>query len=305
MVRAVQADLAGDSEAALACHQAALQGYERGGDPRGACTTLSNIGYTLASLGAYAEAEEALRGAHESAERMGLGTIAPLALHNLGGVLHRLGRIDEARTVEEQAVLAFERARDPRLEGASRVYLSRILLAAGDAAGAEAEARLVAESAASPAPLRAGAFAALAEALLVDGRLDEALAASSEAWTMLASLGSVEDFETLIGLVHAEVLFAAGDLAAARATVADLRRRILARAARLGERARARFLAAVPDNARCLALAEAWRARIRRGLNKPRDVRDHAATGKSFLLPADRRAGYRSSIQPSRPRRIR
>ncbi len=260
VVRAVQADLAGDAEAALAQHEAALHSYESGGDRRAACTTLCNIGYAHATTGAYAEAEEALRRAHASAERMGLGTVAPLALHNLGGVLHALGRLAEARAVEEEAVLAFERARDPRLEAASRIYLAVILVTLGDLAGAEAEARRAADAPASPPPLRAGALAALALALLRAGRVAEALAASTEAHQALTALGSVEDFEAMIRRAHAEALFASGDLAAARAAIADARGSLFTRAARLGERARARFLAAVPDNARCLSLAEAWSA---------------------------------------------
>ena len=263
-VRALQADHGGDAEAALAEHHAALAGFERAGDRRNACLTLSNIGYTQATLGAYAEAEDALRRSHATAEAMGLGTIAPLALHNLGGVLHWLGRTEEARAVEEQAVCAFERAKDPRLEGASRVYLSRILLTAGDANAAEAEARRVAEAPASPPPLRAGALAALAAALVEQKRVAEALTAAVEANRVLASLGSVEDFETLIGVVHAEAHEAAGDLDAARAAIADARRRVLLRAARFGEAARARFLEGVPDNARCLKLAERLDATLSR-----------------------------------------
>jgi len=260
VVRAVRADLAGDTEAALAQHQAALRSYEDGGDRRAACTTLCNIGYAHAAMGAYAEAEEALRRAHASAERMGLGTVAPLALHNLGAVLHALGRLDEARAVELTAVVAFERARDPRLEAASRIYLACILVTRGDLPGAELEARHAAEAPGSPPPLRAGALAALALVLLRTGRVPEALAASVQAHTTLTTLGSVEDFETLIRLTHAEALFASGDLVAAQAAIVDARARILTRAARLGEPARTRFLTAVPDNARCLALAEAWRA---------------------------------------------
>ena len=257
-LHALCADHDRDLEAARAHHQDALASFERAGDRRGACLTLSNLGFFHAALGSFAEAEDALRRAHESAERMGLGTIAPLALHNLGGVLASLGRLEEARAVEEDAVRAFARVADPRLEGASRVYLARILLAAGDPARAEAEARLVAESAASPAPLRAGALAALAQTLVAQGRFADALAASSEAATALSSLGAVEDFEALIGLAHAEALFAAGALEAARVAVADACGRILARAVRLREPTRSRFLTVVPDNARCFALARAW-----------------------------------------------
>ena len=258
VARALRADLAGDSEEALARHRAALAAYEEGGERRAACTTLCSLGYIHASIGAFTEAEDALRTrARQRAERMGLGSVVALALHNLGGVLHVLGRIDEARAVEEQAVTAFERAKDPRLEGASRVYLSRILLTAGDAGGAEAEARRAAEAAASPAAHGAGALSALATALLEAGRVAGGARRRLGGPEVVASLGAVEDFETFIGLAHAGRCFAAGDRPAARAAVADVRRRVLDRAARLGERARARFLEAVPDNARALALAAA------------------------------------------------
>jgi len=254
------ADRDGDLEGALGQHEAALASYEQAGDLRGACLTLSNVGFVRAALGAFPEAEEALRRALVSAERMGLATVAALARHNLGGVLAVLGRLDEARDAEARAITAFRAVADPRLEGASRIYLSRILLASGDVAGAEAEARLVAESPASPAPLRAGAFAALAEALRAAGRVEEALTDASDAARVLASLGSVEDFECLIGLAHAEALAASGRHEEARAAIAAAGGRLLARAARLGEPVRSRFLGAVPDNARILALAEAWGA---------------------------------------------
>jgi hypothetical protein len=112
-----------------------------------------------AGLGSLPEAEEALLRSGAGAERMGLTTVAALALHNLGGVRASLGGLDEARADEERAVAAFRAGGDPRLEGASRVYLARIL-----------EARRVAESPASPAPLRAGALAVLGDTLLVQGR---------------------------------------------------------------------------------------------------------------------------------------
>ena len=255
---ALRADHDRDLESARAHHEAALHSFERAGDRRGACLTLCNLGFLDASLGNFADAEDALRRAHESAQRMGLSTIAPLALHNLGGVLASLGRLAEARAAEEEAVRAFQRAGDPRLEGASRVYLARILLASGEPALGEAEARLVAEAHASPPPLRAGALAALAQILIAESRPGEALAAAAEAARALASLGAVEDFEALIGLAHAEALAASGEAEAARAALGDACGRVLARAARLREPTRTRFLEAVPDNARCFALARAW-----------------------------------------------
>ena len=59
-----------------------------------------------AQLGAFPEAEEALRRALVSAERMGLATVAALARHNLGGVLAALGRLEEARAAEEHAIVS-------------------------------------------------------------------------------------------------------------------------------------------------------------------------------------------------------
>jgi hypothetical protein len=63
------------------------------------------------------------------------------------------------------------------------------------------------------------------------------------------------DCEVLIGLAPAETRLAAGHPATARAALADAAG-LLARADRLYEPARTRFLA-VPDDARCLAMAGA------------------------------------------------
>lgn len=78
-LRAVHADQDGDLEAALAHHEASLASFERIGDLRNACLMLSNLGFVRVSLGALAEAEEALLRAGAGVERMGLTTVAALA----------------------------------------------------------------------------------------------------------------------------------------------------------------------------------------------------------------------------------
>ena len=83
---------------------------------------------------------------------------------------------------------------------------------------------------------------------------------ASEAAAAFEGLGAVEDFDVLIGIAHAEALDATGDADGAKTAIVAVRRRVLARAARLGTAARARFLEAVPDNARCLGLALVWGA---------------------------------------------
>ncbi len=257
-LRAIRADRAANLDAALAHHESALAAFERAGDVRAACLTLSNLGYVRMALGAIAEAEEALVRARASAERMGLTTVSALAAHNLGGVLAALGRLDEARAIEARAVEAFVAAGDPRLEGASRVYLARILQAMGDREAALAEVQRVATSPLSPPPLRAGALAVLGDVLLDMDRAGEALTAASEAAALLESLGTVEDFEALIGIVHVEALARAGRAADAKAALVKAWSRIVSRASKLGDRARDPFLKDVPDNARCAALARAY-----------------------------------------------
>ncbi|MFO0756168.1 MAG: protein kinase [Byssovorax sp.] len=256
---AIRAQHAEDLETALREQQAALARFQEGSDLRNACLTLSNLAFMHGELGNLAEAEGALRRAHESAERMGLSTIAPLCLHNLGGVLGSLGRLDEARAVEARAVAAFQAQGDPRLEAASRVYLARIHQLTGDFPAAEAEARFVAESEGAPAPLRAGARAALSQALLTAGKTDEALLAAEQAASTRAQIGPIEDFDMLILVAHAEALEAAGRREQARASVEGALDQLRKKAARIRDDAqRARFLHAVPDNRRCVELGLRW-----------------------------------------------
>jgi len=67
---------------------------------------------------------------------------------------------------------------------------------------------------------------------------------------------------TLVRLVHAEALEAAGQHAAARAELAEARDDLEARAARIPDAAaRQSYLTRVAENARVVALSEAWSTR--------------------------------------------
>ncbi len=257
-LRAVRADIEGAMETALTHHLSAVTSFELAGDLRGACQSWGNAGFVHAALGDYTRAEHALRRAHEGAQRMGLGPVMAFANHNLGFVLAALGRFDEAERVERTAMESFQASGDPRLETGCRVYLSRILLAAGDVVGAEIEARIASESAAAPAPMRAGGLASHARALLASGRTEEALAAATRAAAELDRVGAMEDFGTLVGIAHAEALDASGDRAGAMRAIGAAHERLLTRANRLREPARTRYLEDVPDNARCVSLARRW-----------------------------------------------
>src|SRR5262249_10831435 len=146
---------AGDPGVCLVELQAALAAFEQAGDLRDACVTRSNLGFIYAELGDFEGAEQALRGAETLADRMGLSDVSASALHNLGRVLAHLGRFDEARRLEEQAIDAYHRQGDPRMEGSSRAYLAQIALFAGDLGAAEREARAAAETLAATSPFQA------------------------------------------------------------------------------------------------------------------------------------------------------
>src|SRR6185436_9080772 len=106
--------------------------------------------------------------------------------------------------------------------GGTLFYLAKIAFLSGDPAGAEREARAAADALEDVPPLRANAVAALARALLAQGRPEEALAAA----------GATDESEK--ALVSA-------------------REHLMSRAAKISDpKWRERFLTCVPDNARTL-----------------------------------------------------
>jgi tetratricopeptide (TPR) repeat protein len=269
--RAFRAVYTGDSAASREGLLAALAAFDETGDRRNACSIRANLGFILAELGDFQGAEEALRTALADADRMGLHDVAPAALHNLGHVVAYCGRLDEARTLEQRAVEAFVQQGDPRLLGMARTYVAKIALLSGDLATAEREARAASEALRVAPPARPAAVAVLARALLELGRPAEALPIAREAFEALESLGMIEEGESLVRLVYAEALQAAGPTEEFAAAVASARDHLLARAAKISDPGwRQRFLTAVPDNARTLALAgEAGGGRERASVAPP------------------------------------
>ena len=74
-----------------------------------------------------------------------------MILHNLGHALLYKGSLDEARTSEQRAAVAFHSQGALRLEGVTRTYAAKIALASGDLAAAESEARAAKEMLAAEA----------------------------------------------------------------------------------------------------------------------------------------------------------
>ncbi|WP_437497971.1 serine/threonine-protein kinase [Sorangium sp. So ce1099] len=258
--RAYRAIAAGDPGACLAGFEAALAAFEQAGDRRNACWTRNNLGSCYAELGDFEGAEAALRASLADAERMGLSDARLGALLNLGPVLAQRGFVEEARQTEEEAIATSQGLGDARREGAARTCLARILLLSGDLGGAEREAREAVAILYGAPPLRAFAYAVLGRALLDAGQAVDALAATTEAYCMLDSVGA-EAGESLVRLTHAEALSACGHRREATLAIASARESLLDRARRISDPVwRGKFLGNVPDNVATLELERRWLA---------------------------------------------
>jgi tetratricopeptide (TPR) repeat protein len=239
----------------------ALEGFAALGDERTALLQRNNLGYAHVILGDWRAAEASLRMALERGRAVGLVRVVGVAQHNLGLALARLGRHDEAEATEREALATFERLGDQRLMAGCQLYLALILQARGAYERAVAHAREAVVLYRDSLPNRAFCLAALADALLAHGSLDEALQRSGEAWELLQRLGAMEEGEALLRLVRARCLYASGRVAEALAVVQAAQTSLEARASKIpAPEVRALFLTGHPEHVETLHLAGAWSA---------------------------------------------
>jgi tetratricopeptide (TPR) repeat protein len=241
--------------------EAAVLAFDAAGALRQACLQRGYLGHAYAQIGFYDLAEPLLERTVVEADAMKLENIAAAARHNLGAIENRRGRFEEAAELEREAIDAFVRMGDRRLEGYARIYLAEALIGLGAWEDAERAARAAIGTLAPYPPLEPYARAVHAAALLAGGLVDDALDAASEAVVRASALGGVEEGEAFLHLVHAEALRAKGhDLAAYRALVAA-RAWVLDCAAKITELPHRRsYLEAVPEHARIFRLAAEWAA---------------------------------------------
>lgn len=256
-----RASIAGDWLSGLDHLEAARAAFDQAGDLRNICAVQSNMGFFYAELGDLERAETALRESLAVADRLGLSEMTAVVLHNLGHVIGWRGDLRDAEKLERTAIEAFQKQGEPRLEGLARVYLSEILVTAGNVAEAQEHAEIAVRLLHSAPAVRVLAQTAVARALLGRGDPDGAMIRSGEAYQALEELGSIEEGEAIVRLVHAECLAANGRAADAQKVLAGARDSLLQRASRLGERTwRDYFLKNVPAHARTIALADEWLA---------------------------------------------
>jgi tetratricopeptide (TPR) repeat protein len=257
--RAVSAGSAGDPGARVRLADAAAESFEAAGDLRNACLQRVSVGYAYNEIGAYEEAERAVRGAIAAAERLGLDNAVATARAQLGRALSRVGKLDEAADELPKAIDALRAQKNLRLAAVATRYLARVLALRGDLEGAERDARAAVDGLTGATAMVGDALAMLSVAQRQRGALGEALETAKRAMAALEAAGKTATGEAAVRLAHAEALDASGDHEGARAAIVAARDRVLARAATLHDAdLRRRFLENIEENARTIELARSW-----------------------------------------------
>jgi len=241
----------GDLGARLDAYQRSIELFRENGDLRRAAQEESNLADTFNRLGAYEQAETALRGALEMTQRVGNKVAEAFALANLGYALTCQGRHEDALDTLDQADAQAEEVGQRYLGIAIRVYRARALLAAGREGDAAREAEGAADEArrAEVPTLAAAALTAAADSWLAQGDAEMALALSRRSVAIRDELGGLEEDEAVVFLSYARALRASGREEDAR----EIARRGQARLSDLAEKIgdpelRRRFIEDVADN---------------------------------------------------------
>jgi hypothetical protein len=251
--RAFQARRAGDLTRLFRCAEAAASSFELAGNVRATCSCRCDLSYAYVELGAHVEAERQLRCAVAASGAMGLSQPPIGVEHALGLVLLYVGRLDEATALSTRVAGQLEGRGEPLREGATRMNLAMIHLAAGRLAEGAAEARRAVALLATFSAFRPMALAVLANVLVARGEAHAALEVAREA---IAGVSAVQVQGPFVRLSHAEALIATGDHLGAEQAIREAYALLLEDAAKIGDpRWRERFLRDVPENARIVALA--------------------------------------------------
>ncbi len=249
----------GETEHYATWSKLASETFSRLGDRRNAAIQRHNAGHGSYELGAFAEAREHLRAAHDLAEELGLPNVVAAAKTNLGYVLTRLGELDAARELLVAAVAMLEAQGDRRMQGGALSHLAGLQLASGATEEARAAARRAADLLEPFPPVRVHALAREAEAELLCGDAEQALATTELGAALLDELGGGADGEMALRLCRARALEAMGLGAEAREVLGLAFERLSERAAAIEDAAlRASFMEQVPENAGISEQAREW-----------------------------------------------
>ena len=256
--RAFRAPFVGETGASARYFALSAEGFEQAGDVRNGCLQRANYGASCLEVGDWGGAEKALVPAIVDAERMGAKHIVSSAQRDLGYALARMGRLEEAKTLEEQAVAEFAAHGDRRLEGVGRDELATIHLMMGDLAEAEAEARRAVDRLAVAPPYLCHGLATLARVLFAMGQVEEALTHARASRKLLTEVGALEEGEGLVRLILARALDAAGEKEEARAVLTEALQEIERRTATIADPDARRTFVVIPEHVETREVARTW-----------------------------------------------
>lgn len=185
--------------------------FREAGDFNRYVFTVTNVGWNLAMLGAYDEAEKVLQQALSLATRFRSPVQGMESLNDsMGRVLYLKGSFEEAVAFFEMNLVQHP---DHRFLVFNLAYLAQAQLAKGDIEMAQAKAeealRIALSKKSSPEDLtenEAAARVVLAQIQLKRGNANGALFESAKALEILEKLKGVETFGFEIPLVHAQIL---------------------------------------------------------------------------------------------------
>jgi len=138
---AVFAGANGDPVGRIVEAETAIQSFEDAGDLRNACLGRLSKGFAEVEFGANQDARITLERALEVARRMDLSNSVPVARAQLGRALGRLGEVGEGMEHLHSAAAAFDRQRNVRLSGMSRLYLAELHLLSDNLEAAQVATR--------------------------------------------------------------------------------------------------------------------------------------------------------------------
>jgi hypothetical protein len=241
--------------AALVHYQAAVDGYHAVGDARFETEMRACAGAALVDIGLLAEAEKQLMPVLAAAERMHLGHISNYVLMALCCVRGQLRLFASGREAGMEALRRARQSGDLRVQGGIHTHLTAIAVGEGDLPRAEDHARSACELLAGAPPMLPSALTALANALVEQGRVTEALESGGSAYQMLKELGHVEDDEAAIRLTYARCLVAAGRSDDAQVVLEEAAARVAERADTIADPKLRQAFLALPNHAQTLKLA--------------------------------------------------
>jgi tRNA A-37 threonylcarbamoyl transferase component Bud32/tetratricopeptide (TPR) repeat protein len=254
--RAIAAGAGGDPGSRVRLADAAAESFDAAGDLRNACLQRVSVGYAYNEIGAYAEAEKALRAAIAVAEPMGLDNAVGTARAQLGRTLGRQGKLEEARAMLATAIEALRRQKNLRLAAVATRYLAWVLAAQGNAEGAEQEARSAVAALDGANAMLGDALAMLSAAQLARGAVAQARETASRGMVALDAAGKTAVGEAAIRLASVEAQLASGERDGARAALVTAKDRLAARARTIHDpHLRRTFLEDVAENAATVRLS--------------------------------------------------